>query len=69
MQKRILVVDDDTMNLMRTKLILGEDYDVIFASSGMEALDTLKNEEVDLVLLDIEMPELNGIETFRRMKD
>ena len=60
MQKRILVVDDDSMNLMRTKMILGKDYDVFLSSSGIEALDTMKREEMDLVLLDIEMPEMNG---------
>ena len=60
MQKRILVVDDDSMNLMRTKMILGKDYDVFLSSSGIEALDTMKREEMDLVLLDIEMPEMDG---------
>ena len=69
MQKRILVVDDDSMNLMRTKMILGKDYDVFLSSSGVEALDTMKREEMDLVLLDIEMPKMNGIETFERMKE
>ena len=69
MRKRIMVVDDDTMNLVRTKMILGEEYDVLLADSGMEALDKLKWETVDLVLLDIEMPKLNGIETFERMKE
>lgn len=68
MQKRILVVDDDDMNLMRTRRILGKTYDVFFASSGVEALDTLKREKMDLILLDIEMPRMNGIETFERMK-
>lgn len=69
MKKRILVVDDDSMNLMRTKVILGQEYDVLLADSGMEALDMLKEEEIDMVLLDIEMPGMNGIETFERMKD
>lgn len=68
MQKRILVVDDDSMNLVRTKMILGKYYDVLFAESGAEALDKLENEKIDLVLLDIEMPRMDGIETFRRMK-
>lgn len=68
LQKRILVVDDDDMNLMRTKMILGKEYDVFLANSGVEALDTLKREDMDLVLLDIEMPKMNGIETFERMK-
>ena len=69
MHKRILVVDDDSMNLMRTKMILGKEYDVLFANSGIEALEKLRHEPVDLVLLDIEMPKLNGIETFERMKE
>lgn len=69
MQKRILVVDDDTMNLVRTKMILENDYEVLLADSGIKALDKIKGEPVDLVLLDIEMPKLNGIETFERMKE
>lgn len=68
MKKRILVVDDDTMNLSRTKIILGKEYDVLLADSGLEALIKLKNDKVDMVLLDIDMPEMNGIETFERMK-
>ena len=69
MLKRVLVVDDDDMNLMRTKKILGNEYDVFSASSGVEALDTMKREKMDLVLLDIEMPRMNGFETFERMKE
>lgn len=69
MQKRILVVDDDTMNLVRTKMILEKEYDVIMVDSGIKALDKLKSKEIDLVLLDIEMPKLNGLETFERMKE
>ena len=68
MKKRILVVDDDTMNLMRTKVILGQEYDVLLAESGLDALDTLRDKPVDMVLLDIDMPEMNGIETFECMK-
>ena len=68
MKKRILVVDDDNMNLSRTKIILGKEYDVLLADSGIEALYKLRSEKVDLVLLDIDMPEMNGIETFERMK-
>ena len=69
MQKRILVVDDDSMNLVRTKMILGKQYDVILSESGEDALKKLKNETIDLVLLDIAMPEMNGIETFEHMKE
>ena len=68
MQKRILVVDDDQMNLMRTQIILGEDYDVVLADSGIRALHILRDQKIDLVLLDIDMPLMNGMETFERMK-
>lgn len=69
MKKRILVVDDDTMNLMLTKRILEKEYDVLLAQSGKEALEKMKGEEIDLVLLDIAMPEMSGIETFEHMKE
>ena len=65
---RILVVDDDSMNLARTRIILSKEYDVILAESGAEALKLLGTQEVDLVLLDIDMPEMDGMETFRNMK-
>ena len=72
MGKRILVVDDDAMNLrMAAHALERNSYEVILASSGAEGLAKLEeNQEnqgnqVDLVLLDIEMPEMNGIETFR----
>ena len=69
MKKRILVVDDDNMNLARTRIILGKEYDVFLADSGIDALEKLRSEKIDMVLLDIDMPEMNGIETFKRMKE
>lgn len=69
MEKCILVVDDDAMNLKRTKIILQNYYDVLFAKSGEEALHMLKSEKIDMVLLDIAMPDMNGIEAFEHMKE
>lgn len=69
MQKRILVVDDDEMNLMRTKMILSKGYGVLLAESGKEALEVLESEKVDLILLDIAMPEMDGIETFKHIRN
>lgn len=69
MKKRILVVDDDNMNLARTRIILGKEYDVLLADSGAQALIKMRNEKIDMVLLDIDMPGMNGIETFERMKE
>lgn len=69
MRQRILVVDDDKMNLLRTKKILENAYDVLLVESGKSALSILETKKVDLILLDIEMPEMDGIETFEHMKN
>ena len=47
MRKRILVVDDDAMNLKRTQMILEKFYNVLLAESGREALEKIKREKVD----------------------
>lgn len=66
MSKCIMVVDDDTMNLKMADFILKQyGYETVLASSGQDALDKLKISKVDLILLDIEMPEMNGLETFK----
>ena len=59
--KTILIVDDTTSNLD----ILGEllnKFDVVDATSGKDALDIVKEEKIDLILLDIMMPEMDGYE-------
>lgn len=69
MSKRILVVDDDAMNLKMAEFILKQkNYEVVKANSGMNCLATLLNEQVDLILLDIEMPVMNGMVTLERIK-
>lgn len=69
MKKCILIVDDDEMNLKRAEMILKKEYDILLAGFGREAIEKAKTEKVDLILLDIAMPEMNGIETFKRMKE
>jgi two-component system KDP operon response regulator KdpE len=63
---RILVVDDDPQirRVMRVTLT-GQGYEVDDAKSGEEALDTLRDERFDLVLLDMNMPGIGGLETCR----
>lgn len=65
----VLVVDDDltTRNLHRA--ILARQFDVITASTGAEALTLCQERLPDLVLLDVEMPELNGYDTCRRLRE
>ena len=66
---RILVVDDDAMNLKITEMLLKKkEYEVKKAESGLEALDILQEEPVKLVLLDVEMPGMSGIETLEKIR-
>lgn len=62
--KTILVVDDEEMNLKMVEYILQQEgYEVVKAISGMSCLDYLKFNKPDLILLDVEMPVMSGIQT------
>jgi len=65
-KKKILVVDDepDFLELLKIRLE-ASNYDVITALTGKEALDKLKKEKPEAVLLDILMPEMDGLETLK----
>ena len=70
MSKKILVVDDDAMNLRMAEFILQkEGYEVGKASSGWACIEFLRNEKADLLLLDVEMPEMNGFQTLAVLKE
>ena len=65
----LLVVDDYPENLISMRALLArQDWQVLTASSGIEALSTLLEHEVDLVLLDVQMPEMDGFEVARLMR-
>jgi two-component system, OmpR family, KDP operon response regulator KdpE len=66
---RILVVDDDPQirRVLRTTLI-AQGYEVVDARSGDEALERVRSEKLDLVILDMNMPGMNGIETCRSIR-
>ncbi len=65
---RILIADDEEGIRESLSLILGDDYDLVFTKDGEETLTTLAREPFDLVLLDIKMPKLDGLEVLRRLK-
>ncbi len=69
-RKTILVVDDEPrmIGFIRMNLEL-EDHQVIEAHSGLEALDALRTQLPDLVLLDVMMPDLDGFETLRMLRE
>lgn len=65
----LLVVDDYPENLISMRALLArQDWQVLTASSGMEALSALLQHDVDLVLLDVQMPEMDGFEVARLMR-
>ena len=67
---KILVVDDEPRNIRLMEAVLtSHGYAVTSASSGPEALERVKGDLPDLVLLDIQMPEMNGYDVCRRLRD
>lgn len=66
---KILIVDDVSDNIQVAMNILKEEnYLLSFATDGFEALELIESEEIDLILLDIMMPKLDGFEVCRRIK-
>jgi DNA-binding NtrC family response regulator len=69
MKGRILLVDDEEIVLRSCQRILGGEYDVDVAHDGLEALAKVNASDYDVVVLDIKMPKLDGIEVLRRVKE
>ena len=68
MRGKILVVDDDSVVCMTTRDFLSsKGYSVTTAAGGREALDMLETVNPDVVLLDVAMPDMDGMETLRRL--
>jgi two-component system chemotaxis response regulator CheY len=68
--KKILTVDDSpTMRRLVSMTATGEGYSVLESESGEAALELLQTENVDMIILDINMGGITGIETLRRIKE
>jgi len=66
---KVLVVDDAQFMRMRcAKLLTSHGYEVVEAENGREAVERYKEEKPDGVLLDITMPEMDGLEALREIK-
>jgi DNA-binding NtrC family response regulator len=69
-KNRILVVDDeDALRTVLSSELEGEGYHVRNAADGQEAINILGNQEFDLILLDIKMPNVDGFEVLKFVKD
>lgn len=68
--KRILVADDEAnIRLLLEEVLTEEGYQVITVASGREALRKALKEEFDLMIFDIKMPEMNGLEVVERLRE
>ncbi|MBI5485589.1 MAG: response regulator [Deltaproteobacteria bacterium] len=66
--KRILVVDDEeNARVALSKILSHEGYDVSSAANGLEALNFLRSRDVELIITDINMPEMNGLAFLREL--
>jgi DNA-binding NtrC family response regulator len=66
---KMMLVDDEERFLSTTKkLLFRKGYDVVTAISGNEALDILKSHSIDVVILDVKMPGMDGITTLKEIK-
>lgn len=69
-KKNILVIDDDEMNLQIARMILQRKLpcEVVAVDNGVEGLDVLRSQRINLVLLDVLMPDFDGIETLAEIR-
>lgn len=68
-KQKVLIVDDNSTNIRFIADTLKEiEYiSIVFATSGFKAIEIVQNQDIDLILMDINMPELDGFETVQRM--
>ena len=65
---RILIVDDIDTNIDLLEQILDEAHEISIASSGEEALESIQNQRPDLILMDVALPGISGLEATRAIK-
>ena len=69
MKKKILIVDDEksTRSLLKY-ILLSDDFDLIEAEDGKEALELLKKQKIDLMITDRSMPQMGGLELLKELR-
>ena len=66
---RVAVVDDNADNRLIIRTILEDQYEILEFSSGIEAIQGFRKSRPDVVILDISLPEMDGTEILRRIRD
>ncbi len=67
--RKVAVVDDNADNRLIIRTILEDQYEVMEFSNGIEAIDGFRKDKPDIVILDISLPEMDGTEILRRIRD
>lgn len=67
-KKSILIVDDDIAHRTMLRILLGWEYEVSEADCGSDAIDKVQKTPFDMVLMDVCMPEINGVEALGKIK-
>ncbi|NCF20154.1 MAG: response regulator [Haliea sp.] len=68
-KNRLLIVDDEPTNIHILSNILAEDYEIRAANNGERAIEAALSQSPDMILLDMIMPDLDGLEVCRRLKE
>ncbi len=70
MEKKILIVDDcDTTRKLLTYIVKEKGYKIIGASNGLEALEILAQNQIDLIVTDLNMPQMDGLEMSKTIRE
>ncbi|MBI5324280.1 MAG: response regulator [Ignavibacteriae bacterium] len=68
--KRVLIIEDNADNMYLMKFILeANNINVIMATTGLEGIETALKEKPDLILMDIQLPDINGLEVTKRIRE
>lgn len=66
---KIMIVDDEPINLMIMEAVLSQDYDVTLVDNGFDCLDQVDALKPDIIFLDVLMPKMDGLEVCKRLRD